>query len=211
MVIRFISCLDSCFFRVVQAQTYLDWYFHVALLIYPAVSLSQRVSHFDITTSNILSFVKQLCSEKHCIMEHTKTATIKLPLNLHVLYKALRQKTNSLATWLILNGGSEDEADVGHEGEHECKVADLLSFADNALGRGRHIPERICEALVFVIIARTEISLWYKTFVEVIRRGRETKAMTTSRSCEFFIPSSSHRCPLADFYPTTLLISVQAS
>ncbi|MCJ1433443.1 hypothetical protein MMC27_002804 [Xylographa pallens] len=106
-------------------------------------------------------------------MEHTKPATIKLPLNLHVVYKALKQKTNSLATWLISNGGSEDEANVAHEGQPECKVADLLSFAETALGRGRYIPDHICQALAFVINARTEISLWYKTFVKGSNKERK--------------------------------------
>ena len=106
-------------------------------------------------------------------MEYTKPATVKLPLNLHAVYKALKENTNSLATWLILNGNNEDQPNAGKEAERECKVADLLSLAENALGRGRNIPEHVYEALGFVINARTEISLWYKTFVKGSNRERK--------------------------------------
>ncbi|MCJ1380447.1 hypothetical protein MMC17_003551 [Xylographa soralifera] len=106
-------------------------------------------------------------------MEYTKPATIKLPLNLHMVYKALKQETNSVATWLILNGGNEDEAKVGQEAEHECNVADLLPFAGNALEKGKLIPHRFYESLAFVVNARAEISLWYKTFVKGSNKERK--------------------------------------
>ena len=130
--------------------------------------------------------------------ENEATLNVKLPSNLYSVYAALKQKTDSLATWLILNGCADVEDDEHARQKYECSVPDLEIFAANVISKEIIIPDQVIQDLVFTMGAKQRsrhgISLSQS---RATKNGRRTKAMITSSQCKLHRYASSSFDPLA--------------